>query len=377
MPSSSNEREDLITAIYDAALNPRLWQNCFDQMRALLSAESALATLQDPASGSAALVACNMDAAFIQQYADGWWQKDIWAHGGIRHQRGRAFIVSELVSDAEWMRSEIYNELVKPLADCRHCLGSIVDVGSSLGVMGLHRPAMASDFTEAERRQFQGLVPHIQRALRIGQKLERQDLAQRTALAAIDALSFGIIVVDAAGRALLMNRVAEACFRPGGGLTGGRSSRPVRAEAVNETAMLQRQVRSAASGRPDGGGALQISRKPPLAPLMLQISPLVGQQAAVLGVVKPAALILIEDPDQGAAPPHRIMRDLFGLTAAETELAGHLALGTRLEDIAEQRGVKISTLRTHLKSLLAKTDTDRQVSLVRLLTRLSVRDLNE
>lgn len=82
-------------------------------------------------------------------------------------------------------------------------------------------PTMASDFTEAERRQFHGLMPHIQRALQVGQKLEQQDLARRTALAAIDALSFGIIVVDAAGRAILMNRVAEGCFRPGQGIIGG------------------------------------------------------------------------------------------------------------------------------------------------------------
>lgn len=58
---------------------------------------------------------------------------------------------------------------------------------------------------------------------------------------------------------------------------------------------------------------------------------------------------------------------------AEARLAGELAQGARLEDVALEGSAKISTLRTQLRSILQKTDTDRQASLVRLLTPLSVR----
>jgi DNA-binding CsgD family transcriptional regulator len=269
------------------------------------------------------------------------------------------------------MRSEIYNELVKPLADCRHCLGVIVDVGGLLGVMGFHRPTMASNFSNSDRRQFQRLVPHIQRSLQIGQKLEHQNVMRRTALSAIDSLSFGLIVVDAAARPLLMNRMAESYLGPGRGMLGGNSGRPLRAESAVETAAFHRLVHEATASPASEAGAMQLSRAPPQAPLMLLVSPLVGRQATVLAVGKIAALIVIHDPAQKATPPHRVMRDLFGLTAAEADLAGGLALGARLEEIAEEQGVKLSTIRTQLKSLLSKTDTDRQASLVRLLTRLS------
>ena len=193
-------------------------------------AELTLATLQEPATG-AALLACNLDARFVQEYATGWWQKDVWAIGAMPHPRGRAFIVSDIVPDAQWTRSEIFNELVKPLADCRHCIGAIVDVGGSLGVMGFHRPSMASNFLPADRRRLQGLVPHIQRALLIGQELERQEVNRRTGLAALDGLSFGLIVVDAQARPLLANAKAESYLRPGGGLLGGSSGRALRWKA--------------------------------------------------------------------------------------------------------------------------------------------------
>lgn len=372
MPLPAIAQDDLIAAIYDAALDPTQWQECYDQLRSVVAAESTLATLQDPAIGQAALLACNMDAAFVQEYANGWWQKDTWAQGGFRHPRGRAFITSDIVPDAEWMRSEIYNELVRPLADCRHCLGVIVDVGGSLGVMGFHRPTMASNFSRADRQRFQRLVPHIQRALQIGQKLEQQDVMRRAALAAIDGLSFGLIVVDAAARPLLMNRVAETFLGRGRGMLGGNGASPLRAESIAETAAFHRLVHEVTASRSSGAGAVQVSRAPPHVPLMLLVSPLVGRQAAVLNVGKAAALVLVQDPDQKAAPAHRVMRDLFGLTTAEIELADGLALGARLEEIAEQQGVKLSTIRTQLKSVLSKTDTDRQASLVRLLTRLSM-----
>lgn len=148
--------DDLIAGIYDATLDAGLWQQCYDNMRSVLGAESTLATLQDTTSGQASLLACNMDATFVREYANGWWQRDVWAQGGIRHPRGRAFVASAIVPDAEWMNSEIYNELVKPLADCRHCLGVIVDAGGSLGVMGFHRPTMASDFSRGDRQSLQG-----------------------------------------------------------------------------------------------------------------------------------------------------------------------------------------------------------------------------
>ncbi len=361
-----------MAAIYDAALDPALWQHCYDQMRSVVAGESMLSTLQNPTTGHATLLASNMDTTFIRAYADGWWQKDVWASGAIGRERGLAFIMSNIVPDAEWLRSEIYNDLVKPLADCRHCLGVVVDADGALGVMGFHRPTMGSNFSRTDRRRFQSLVPHIQRALQIGQKLERQDVVRHAALAAIDSLSFGLIVVDAGARPLLMNRTAERYMGPGRGMVGGNAARPIRGESIAETAAFHRLVGQATTGHSREAGAIQLSRPAPQPPLMLLVSPLVGRQAAVLGVGKAAALVLVHDPAQKAAPGHRMMQDLFGLTAAETELAGGLALGARLEEIAEEQGVKLSTIRTHLKSLLLKTDTDRQSSLVQLLTRLSL-----
>jgi DNA-binding CsgD family transcriptional regulator len=231
---------------------------------------------------------------------------------------------------------------------------------------------MASDFAQADRRLFQRLIPHIQQSLRIGQRMAEQSNGRRMMQAAFDALSFGLIVVDAACRPLLMNCMAEACLGLGRGLLGGKSYLPLRAENLTETQTLHRLTYEATARGFPSSGAMQLTRSASDVPLMLLVSPLVGRQAALLGIDKPAGLILIQGLDQ-VVPSERILRDLFGLTIAEAKLAGELAGGARLEDVALERSAKISTLRTQLRSILQKTDTDRQASLVRLLTQLSVR----
>jgi DNA-binding CsgD family transcriptional regulator len=81
-------------------------------------------------------------------------------------------------------------------------------------------------------------------------------------------------------------------------------------------------------------------------------------------------LILITDLDRRPEVPGRHLVELFGLTPAEACLAVALVAGKRLEDIAEERGVRMPTLRTQMRAILDKTGTDRQSALMRLMVRL-------
>jgi DNA-binding CsgD family transcriptional regulator len=64
------------------------------------------------------------------------------------------------------------------------------------------------------------------------------------------------------------------------------------------------------------------------------------------------------------------LRDLFGLTPAETRLAALLISGIGLPDASIQLGIKRETGRSQLKSIFTKTSTGTQAQLAHLLTRL-------
>lgn len=74
------------------------------------------------------------------------------------------------------------------------------------------------------------------------------------------------------------------------------------------------------------------------------------------------------DPHRAVEPSEDILRELYQFTAAEAKLVCELVNGHTVEEAAERLGIKLNTARSHLKKIFAKTHTQRQGEMVRLLT---------
>ena len=86
---------------------------------------------------------------------------------------------------------------------------------------------------------------------------------------------------------------------------------------------------------------------------------------------RPAAMVLIVDPESRHMPEPGLLQKALGLTPKEAEFAALLAKGLRRDEIAEIMGVSQTTIAYHLKNLFAKTATNRQSDLVVLLCSLA------
>jgi DNA-binding CsgD family transcriptional regulator len=86
-----------------------------------------------------------------------------------------------------------------------------------------------------------------------------------------------------------------------------------------------------------------------------------------LSDARAAVLIVIDDPDREPELNATVLRRQYALTGTESEVALRLAQGDRVELIAENFSVSITTVRTHLQHIFEKTGTHRQAELVRLL----------
>ena len=64
------------------------------------------------------------------------------------------------------------------------------------------------------------------------------------------------------------------------------------------------------------------------------------------------------------------LRQLFRLSAAEVDIAAALVSGGDVEQIAEMRNAKITTVRTQIAAMLLKTRTRRQGELIALFSRI-------
>jgi DNA-binding CsgD family transcriptional regulator len=82
------------------------------------------------------------------------------------------------------------------------------------------------------------------------------------------------------------------------------------------------------------------------------------------------AVLIFFDLDRHARPSEAVLRECFGLSAAEARLAIGLATGESLQALAEQLKISKQTARHELKSVFAKLNVHRQSELVALLSLL-------
>jgi DNA-binding CsgD family transcriptional regulator len=61
------------------------------------------------------------------------------------------------------------------------------------------------------------------------------------------------------------------------------------------------------------------------------------------------------------------LRQLYGFTSTEAQLANLLMEGMALEDCGDELGIRRTTVRMHLRNIFAKTGARRQGELVALL----------
>ncbi len=79
----------------------------------------------------------------------------------------------------------------------------------------------------------------------------------------------------------------------------------------------------------------------------------------------PLAMLLLHDVRQSAPIDAFVVQEFFALTSAEAGVAVLLAQGVNAEGIAARRKVSVNTVRSQIRLLLRKTNTERQSDLVR------------
>jgi DNA-binding CsgD family transcriptional regulator len=190
-------------------------------------------------------------------------------------------------------------------------------------------------------------------------------------------VGMGIIVVTRGCRVVFMNSLARGLCASDRGISVNAGSLVSSDSAVNAT--LNCHIRACTDGAEQErsrlpGKAIKVQRSGS-APLMLLVSryessPLPDSQSPDGSMAK----LMIADPLKKRKMHELHLTEWFGLTRAEAELACALVNGERLESFSAKKGVKISTLRTQLSSILSKTGVERQTDLISLLTRLPTAD---
>lgn len=89
--------------------------------------------------------------------------------------------------------------------------------------------------------------------------------------------------------------------------------------------------------------------------------------AAMINANERLTMISIVDPYRIALPSPGQLQQQFGFTRTEALVALEIVMGTGVQAAAERLAIGVGTVKTHLVRVFAKTNTNRQAELARLL----------
>lgn len=375
--------------IYDAATDGTPWSVVGRALQNLLGARSAALMTGDFAQGRADLLYhADIPGEAVTSYQTHYRKVDLWTNRAaalaVRPGPARRFKVwtsGHLVPDSEFLRSEFYGDFGRRLG-LRYVVGTVLPLGAA-GMMplGLHRSERDKPFSDADARLLEAVLPHLRRAFQIRYHL-RASSTVTPELAALDALSTGILVVDAEMGVVVANAAAEAMAATTQTIrmasAGARGHVRTFAAAVDrcDNGRLNALVRETALSGGAGGG-LRLHDPDGETILAALVTPLperlLGSRGGHGGRVMGRALILLRRLTVPREPARvELLRSLFGLTLAEGEVACALIGGATKEAVAGRRGSKFSTVHTQVRSILAKTGAANLRDLERMLNCLQV-----
>ncbi|CAN5870576.1 LuxR C-terminal-related transcriptional regulator [soil metagenome] len=343
----------LVAGIYAAAVAPDKWEATLRDIHRIL--EGSGGGLCTPNGAVWSIETADLPAEAKESYGVYYCQLD---HVLDAVRQGTVGVVrtgTELI--APYRKTEFYAGWMHPyhLED-----GLFVRIGSDARPLCfvVASPRRTESFDSLDRlKVVRALVPHLQQATAIQDRLGVLTNHVAGLTGALDAIRHGVLIVAADRLVVTSNSAGEHVLRAQDGLSV-RSGR-VGALHTDDDVELRSAIADAVVG--DGSGvrrarSITCTRPSHKHPYILHVLP-----------SHRYALIVVIDPEAEPEPPVALLRRLYHLTQTEAEVALHVMHGVDLKQISEQLSVSLTTVRTHLQHVFDKTDTHRQAELVRLL----------
>ena len=361
---------ELVDLIYRAAGNPAGWATLCHRLGEVCDGTTTnVIHRQIPSQETNISDGWNVDPASVSEYVSYYGRRNIWRTFRPHLLSAESVNTSQMMCpDHVLLRSEFYNDFLRR-HNFLHCLvATLRNDATTSSYLTIERPKSSESFGDEDCRLLRSLVPHLVRALQLHDRIQGLEKKASVLEESLDRVPAAIALVDSRGRVLFLNRPGAALFLQQkyvwltpAGIQVGRTS-----EHKYLTWLIRGATGTGSGAAFHPGGTMNISRDGYQRPLHVLVSPL-RTEALYLGKAIPTAIIFITDPERKPWMPMEWLRQLYGLTPAEARLAQLLASGSSLKEASEQLEVAMSTVRSQLNSVFAKTNTNRQSELMQLL----------
>ena len=324
MNRETDQLLELVGLIYDAVLKPDLWNAVLEKTAGFVGGVGASIFRQDVIRKTGnAYFTWGMDLGYEELYFKKYIHVNPLLPAMLTVDVGRVSSNSEQLVTAEFFETRFYKEWAKPqgLIDNVFCILERSATSAAGCVVFRNEQDGMADAKAFE--QLGTIVPHLRRAVLIGNVIEQKSTEARGFSDLLDGIKAGVFAVDASGNILYSNKAANGMTLNGDYLRTPGNKLCARRPESNQ--LLQEAIRAA------GDGDLVVGNKSVAIPLtaadgtrhVAHLMPLTRRRAAGIDESATAAVFVHKAALELPNPPE-VIASAYKLT--KTELRVLLAL---------------------------------------------------
>jgi DNA-binding CsgD family transcriptional regulator len=355
--------EDLLELIDESAFVPELWSKVLDRLADMAGAHGG--GLYMPGPEGLRWKASDRALDLVNDYIEGRWYERTKRRERIRGLQIKGFISDkDLFFQEEVDQDPIYREFLWPRGFGWAAAARIPTGEGRDAIVSLEREYARGPVERSILDRLNAFHPHLCRSAMVARRLRLE--RARTAAESLALLGVPALVLDFRGCVLAANDLVETQARVVRWLATDRIGLKDKAADASLKTALKQLASNAAVNKQSFP-----ARVPDTDDLMVvHVIPIRGMARDVFG--DGAAMIALAPVSVPKAPSTSLIQAAFGLSSCEARIAGGLAAGATLDELAAEGGVSRNTVRSQLRAVMEKTGCARQAEIAVLLSRLNL-----
>ncbi len=344
-------QRSIIDQIYEAAVLPELWSAVIEEIANHTGCHGgAFFSLSEHGPLMIASKTCEQHLNVMME--EGWAAQNIRAHRVISMAPIGFVTDHDVCSEDEIANHPIYTDFLRPRGLGWSTATHVTGANDDVAVFSIDQLYDRGPISEEVRGFLNALRPHLARAAMLATQFGIERI--KGVLASFEQLSIAAAAIDRHGKVRLVNdRFTSVTPK----VTIGAFDR---LDILDDGARIL--LRQALSTLDFDHAPRSIPVLGQAAPFVVHIIPVQRQARDIFTAADAiAAIVPLNFP---GLPFRTIVRKLYDVTEAEARVTEALLSGLTVQAIAERQGVSTQTIRTHLKSVFAKTGVTRQADLI-------------
>jgi DNA-binding CsgD family transcriptional regulator len=358
-----------IEAVHAAGLDSSLWPRALAAVAEIVGSGAASFEVFDKRAGAhrayyvSGLPEVDV-AAYLEHYIA---ENPRWLYMP-RQRTGDVSFDYQFIDEPGMDKAPFYAELLAPM-DLRYFMSAVLmATPQDYACISIQRMTREGHVQAREIDLMKRLLPHMRQAFDVAQRLKGAGESAKSFERAFDWIVDGVAFVAAGGALVYANEALQVIARRNDVIRlrkGALEFLAVDARARFDAALdAVGRLRNGEEHVP-APTDFAASRESDAPPYLVSVRPLA--RSAQDGRTAARAIVFIRDALMRDGASSQMLRELFGLTAAEANVALALQFGLSLDAYARAHVVSLNTVYTHLRRIREKTGCRSIAELIRKL----------